>query len=180
MSPGSVTPVFEVKAIVPEPWDAAKVVAGLKRSMQVLANAVKADFEATVSSWEERAEFITDVTEEGGNLVTRIYTDSDRWRMLNEGTSPRVIMPSAGGVIAFRPEFTPKTTPRVFGSSGGSRGGEMVFVRSVRNNPGITPREWTLAALDKYSPQIAVHAQQGLFLGMWAATKGYKSEVVSG
>jgi hypothetical protein len=96
-----------------------------------MAQEVKADFEKTVETWDEKPEFVVEKTASGA----KVYTTDKVYRFLDKGTSVRrAVMPKG---------YRRKSMPGVIGSFQGNRDGTKIFVSKKITLPGIQPRKWS-------------------------------------
>lgn len=131
-------------------FNRAEVARRLREAVRDTAAAAKADLEKTVATWQREVNFaITPIAD--GLLVD---TDDPIWHMVDEGTRPHIIVPRRAKVLMFGPGASPKTRPRVIGSSGGSSGGAPVVAHRV-NHPGTEARAFTETVQDKADALLA-------------------------
>ena len=120
----------------------------LLNPMRKVGTGIKADFEKTVSTWKNKPKFdmqisLSPVPQAEVSTVDKIY------RYVDQGTKgPYEIWAgyytgkSNKKNLAFSSKSTPKTTPGVIGSSGGSRGTVDTF-RPYVEHPGIKARNFS-------------------------------------
>lgn len=130
----------------------------VENAMQAAAEGVRADFSATTNTWNHGVAF---TITRPGVLRRVIGTDDNVWAMLDEGTKAHVIRPTRAKRLRFATGGSPKTTPRVLGSSGGSPGSGVVFARGV-NHPGTKAREWTDVAQQKWQERLVEVVQRAI------------------
>lgn len=131
-------------------FNRAEVARRLREVVRDTAIDAKADLEKTVASWQREVNFGIEPIVDG----LRVDTDDPIWHMVDEGTRPHVIVPRRAKVLYFGPGSSPKTRPRVIGSTGGSRGGAPVVAHRV-NHPGTEAREFSETVQAKYDEVLA-------------------------
>jgi len=120
----------------------------LLNPMRKVGTGIKADFEKTVSTWKNKPKFdmqisLSPVPQTEVSTVDKIYGYVDQgtkgpyeiWAGYYTGKSNKKN-------LAFSSKSTPKTTPGVIGSSGGSRGTVDTF-RPYVEHPGIKARNFS-------------------------------------
>lgn len=120
----------------------------VRKGMREAAEAVKADFDKTVSTWEHKPDF--KITEQSENFI--VSTDDEVFGFVDLGTKPHVIVAKRARVLRFATGGKPKTSPGKITSGSGSKGGDVVFRPRV-NHPGTKARLFT--------QQIAKRWQRG-------------------
>lgn len=96
------------------------------------------EFRKTVEGWDNAPRFQSEV-EHVVNLLTRVFTESERYAYVNNGTAPHIITPKGGGMLRFQTGYRAATSPKVIGSRKPQRFGPQIMTRGVRH-PGIEPR----------------------------------------
>ena len=140
------------------PFDERAYRHAIKAALDDTAQLVLADFERTTAMWSGKPSFSI---EETGEFARVIGTDDENYARVDAGTRPHVIV-AHGGVLAFPSGGSPKSRPRVIGSSGGSRGSGVVFTKRV-NHPGTEGRQFADTIGEKAEAELA--AQMILRLG---------------
>lgn len=108
-----------------------------------LAKEARTLYKRTVDSWSDRPTFTIAKRVRPGEVVAEVGTDSMRYKYVDEGTRSRDIVPrSAGGVLVFRADYTPRTRPGSLSSGAKSSGGPLIFTKRVRGH-SIRARRFT-------------------------------------
>jgi len=152
-----------IKAIKPKRFNDKAMRERLRYWGNKVGNEMKKDFEATTATWDHPVKFETK-TSGGkglGGQVTEVWTTDDIYRYVDQGTGQAAghggkypITPKKkGGMLAFPSMFSPKTKPKVIGSSAGSSGPVDTF-RQIVMHPGIKPREFSKTIEIKWTPKF--------------------------
>lgn len=89
--------------------------------------------------------FQTQETVSSQQIKEFVYTASDVYRWVSEGTKPHSIPPRDAPQIAYQSIFTPKTSKGSLDSQpGGKSGPWKIYPKgvAVKDHPGIEPREF--------------------------------------
>ncbi len=129
----------------------------VKVALDTAAQGVLADFAQTTATWSGKPGF---EVVDNGEFERVIGTDDENYARVDEGTRPHVIV-AHGKALAFAPGGSAKTRPRVIGSSGGSKGGGVVFTQRV-NHPGTEGRQFANTIGEKWEPLLAAEVEQQL------------------
>ena len=119
----------------------------LLNPMRKVGTGIKADYEKTVSTWKNKPKFDMQISL-SPVPQTEVSTVDEIYRYVDQGTRPHLIWAgiytgkSNKKVLAFSGKSTPKTTPGVIGSSGGSRGTVDTF-RPYVEHPGGKARNFS-------------------------------------
>lgn len=155
---------FELVVIRPRKvLNSAKVGANIRRSMRRAADLAKADFQATVASWSSPPGFSID---EVSPAEYRVWTSDRRYIMVDRGTRSHVIVARRAKFLAFRTGYSPKTRPRVIGSTGSSFSGGVVYRRMVRH-PGTTARQFSETIAERRRKTILSEVQAAINVGLY-------------
>lgn len=132
-----------------------KVKAGIKNALDKVAKDVKADYKATMATWEKQK--TEPVVANAGEDSRLIYVPNKIYGYVDLGTRPHVIRPKTARRLAFRSGFVAKTSPGVIGSGPGGSFGGFIFAKKV-NHPGNKPRLFskTIASKRKNDLQKAI------------------------
>lgn len=159
--------LFVFTLIIPEGQLSSKNVRGqILRQLQIYGRKVQLDFEKTVATWNDPADFGKPIVRyAGGNPRVSIVTQSDKWRWLNYGTSVRW--------AGMHRDFRPKTKVGSFQSGSGQGPSEPVWrgYGSSRARPGIEARDWTGLARKKYRAEMHKSLTAAIRKGL-SASKG--------
>lgn len=126
----------------------------IKQALDIEAALVLLDFQKTTATWNDEPQF---TAESDGEYSRVIGTDDENYQRIDEGTRPHVIV-AHGKALAFAPGGSPKTRPRVIGSSGGSKGSGVVFTKRVQH-PGFDGRAFAETIAEKAEIDLAVQMQ---------------------
>jgi hypothetical protein len=135
-----------LKVIIPKSLalDLKRMQRAIENGLDASAKAAKVDFGVTTQTWQQQPEFSITETANG----RAIGTDDEVYGYVNDGTRPHLIV-AKGKALAFGVPSSPKTAPRVIGSSAGSRGNTPVRVKFVRH-PGTDAREFAETIAKKW------------------------------
>ena len=147
------------KSIKPGKLKDAEMRRILRNAMRVAARRIRKDFEATTKTWEHEVKFTesTHLSQSDPDQYVVVGTDDEIYRYVNNGTRPHEIWAGAytgksdKKTLAFPTMFSPKTSPRVIGSTPGARGGPMAFAPMV-HHPGTEAREFDKVIEEKRTP----------------------------
>lgn len=113
------------------------------------AQEAQQDMQKTTATWQHKVTFAITPIPDG----FEVNTDDPIWQMVDQGTKPHIITPRRGKVLVFGPGSRAKTTPRVIGSSAGSKGGAPV-VAHVVHHPGTEARDFSGVLQEKYDNEL--------------------------
>ncbi len=133
----------------------------IAKTLQKYARLAEEDLEKTTATWDHDIKFEKKVTQRTKKIEIDIFTWSDIYRFVNDGTSVRFATMSK--------DFVPKTKPGVLRSSAGQGGVQYVSKQNPR--PGIKARNFTKTIAAKYEKQFADDVQS-------ATAKGAKLRVL--
>lgn len=114
----------------------ATVTYRLTAAMRQYAEKIKQDLENSVRTWNTPVEFHIVIDKLGDEFSMAVYTESEIFRFVNDGTSVRY--------ATMTPDFVPKTMPGLTWSRRG-RGG-LSYVSKKMPRPGIEAREFVETA----------------------------------
>lgn len=130
------------------------VLAAIAGDLKDIGDEIKKDFEATTKTWKTKPDFILEVKKGQTGIRLKVYTKNEIYRFVSRGTSPHVITPkNAGGFLRFRSGYQRKSVPRVIGSRGNGRSGDVVYTESV-NHPGAEAAEFEEAIAEKWTQEF--------------------------
>lgn len=118
-------------------------------AMRKTGRKIQKDFEKTTATWKRKPSFtmLVSLTRPGPTLV--VGTDNEIYGYVDQGTKPHIILPKNSPYLVFKSGFSPKTRPRVIGSSPGKTFGDTIISRGVIH-PGIAPREFSITIQKKW------------------------------
>jgi hypothetical protein len=128
--------------------DPKRLLRAVENTLTMTAKAVKVDFDTTTRTWKERPEF----TIEKAPFERIVGTDSDIYRFVTRGTSIRY--------ATMMPGFSPKTSVRMIGSSGGKGG--VAFISKKHPKPGIKAREFEETIGTKWQKEMPAQMQRAI------------------
>ena len=135
-------PVFYFRAVYPKHWTEKFVRLETLHALEKLAKEIKALFEATVATWEEKPVFQTKVSLAGDTPMVRVWTESELYSLVNAGSPPHFIGPRRPkGVLNIREGYRAKTRPGAVRSMPGGYYGRTYQVKGV-NHPGFEGRDF--------------------------------------
>lgn len=148
------------KVYIPKGIDTRKMVRAIENALTGTAKAVKADFQTTTATWNNRPEF-TIQTRPAERIVG---TDSDVYHYLDAGTKAHDITPKQpGGVLAFKPlGFRPKTRQDYIGSNKGAPGSGPTVIRRKVRHPGFPARNFAERIAEKWQREMPVQVQRAI------------------
>ena len=112
----------------------------LERSLDMVAQDIKVDFEVTVQTWNTKPEF--DIKKKQG--YRKIFTENDIYRYVSGGTKVRRAVMSPG--------FRPKSVSGAIRSNVGNGGA--VFISKKIALPGIEARRFSEVIKDKWIKEL--------------------------
>lgn len=118
------------------------------------------EFRKTVEGWENAPRFQSEV-EHVINLLTRVFTESERYFYVNNGTSPHTITPKSGGLLRFQTGYRAATSPKVIGSRKPQRFGPQISARIV-HHPGSEPRLFDETIAEAYEETFVNDIQDAI------------------
>ena len=137
---------YQVKLIKPKALNKKGMRLALLNGIRKQGTAIKKEFEKTTATWKKPIKFeqITSLRGPGPELL--VFTDNEIYGSVNAGTRPPPLVPRRATALAFQwggtGSSTPKTTPRVIGSTAGGPSGPMVVVGAVWDHPGTEGRHF--------------------------------------
>jgi len=119
-----------------------------------LADEAQALYKQTVGSWDNRPTFTITKQVTAHEVTAKVGTDSLIYKYVDEGTRSRDIVPrSAGGVLVFRAEYTPRTRPGSLSSGAKRSSGPLIFTKRVRGH-SIKARRFTPQVREKVQEKV--------------------------
>lgn len=130
-------------------FNAAKLARAIENGLEGAAKDVKVDFAVTTQTWATKPAF--EIERKTAERI--VSTDDEIYGYVNDGTRAHPIVAHGPGGLAFGVPSSPKTAPRVIGSSGGSKGSTIVHVRRVQH-PGTEAREFDETIGKKWDAEL--------------------------
>lgn len=142
----------------------------IERKMQTKTGPdLQKEFKKTVEGWSNPPPFNPHVYH-GRDLRTVVYTESERYGWVNNGTEPHVIVPkSVRGLLWFRPGYRAATRPGVIGSSRPSSFGDKTAAWRVYH-PGIEPRNFDQIIGEAYADTFVEDIQDAISMAVEKAS----------
>lgn len=123
------------------------------------------EFRKTVDGWSNPPPFNPHVYH-GNALATVVYTESERYAWVNNGTQAHRITPKgARGLLRFQPGYRAATRPGVIGSGRPSRFGEHVSSRGVFH-PGVEARNFDQMIAEEYADTFVADIQDAISMAV--------------
>jgi hypothetical protein len=137
---------IKTKVFAPKFISRKKLKRAVENAMEGAARGVQVDMQVTTQTWKHQPAFGID---RPSWAERNIFTTDFIYGLVDEGTRPHIIVARNASTLRFGVPSKPKTTPRVIGSTAGSRGSTMVFTPRVKH-PGTAPREFSQEISDKW------------------------------
>lgn len=166
---------MRVKVTIPElVIDSALVRNAIQRKMETKTGPdLQKEFRKTVDGWSNPPPFNPHVYH-GTSLRTVVYTESERYIFVNNGTSAHRITPKgARGLLRFQPGYRAATKPGVIGSSRPSRFGEHVTSRGVYH-PGVEARNFDQVIAEEYADTFVEDIQDAISMAVGKASVSHR------
>lgn len=153
---------ISVKVIVPKnKFKDKKWVEGVADAMKTkTAPKLKALFRKSTFGWSKHPSFRQTLTRRAFSLSMEVYTDDEKYGLLNAG-SPRHDIPAKKGFLRFRPGYRSATTPGQLQSRRAYRSGKYVGAGRV-DHPGFEARKFDELVAKEYAPQFRDDIQDGI------------------
>lgn len=131
---------MKMKVIIPKGlvFNAPALARAVENALEGSAKDVNVDFDVTTQTWKDKPTFT--IEREPGSR--KIATDDEIYGYVDEGTEAHPIVAHTPRGLTFGVGGSPKTAPRVIGSTRGSRGAVIVHVRAV-HHPGTAARDFS-------------------------------------
>lgn len=144
-------PLFDVRAIT----------RAVEEQLDETAQAVREDFLTTVATWSGKGgKPRFGIKKSRANRV--IYTESQKYAWVNEGTRPHVIAPKNKTVLVFQARYQAKTAVRTIASQAGGGSGADIFTRKEVHHPGTEGRHFDEAIREKWEPRFPRDMQEAI------------------
>ena len=142
---------MRLEVIVPRQllFDPKRLERVVENTLNEAATAVKADFNVTTRTWDNRPPFYIDKSI--GERV--VYTDDPIYRYVSGGTRVRRVIMTPG--------FSPKSRHRYIGANKGS-GGVMAGPSMKISRPGIKAREFAETIKEKWDKELPDQLQRAI------------------
>lgn len=154
--------LVKFKTIKPAKLLATAFTTDMRAALKRVGTTAKADFDRTTRTWNNRPTFAKDFSESATEMKVEVYTDSQVYFWVNDGTSQHRIFPrSINGLLYYRGRFKSKTIPRRISSRSGGKYGDYVYRSSVMH-PGFAAREFDIVIAEKTQDNLIVKINQAL------------------
>lgn len=145
------------KVIKPDALKIDAMIRELEKPVIETINEADKEFAKTYSTWDHKPKFIkklkvSKVRIIGSTTTTEKGSSNNPYPFVTRGTKVRRALMSV--------DFSPKTKPRVLGSSGG-RGG-VVYISKKLKRPGIKAREFEDVVMKLEQPKFEQRAKKAL------------------
>lgn len=144
------TKLTAIKAKVPPKGKARLTVLNKLREV---GKEIQEDFEGTVATWNHKPTFKIDISTAGGQPSVTVGTADEKYKWVDEGTSPHVIVPKKAKILRFPGKSVPKTRPGNLKAGAGMVGGDEVFAHVVLH-PGTQPRKFSEKIKNKWKSEF--------------------------
>lgn len=145
--------MVEVKVIKPKGkvFNAPAMRRVVENGLSAAARGARVDFNVTTKTWSTRPEFVIEKIKDG----RKVYTKSEIYGYVNDGTRPHTIAPRNGKALVFGgPGFKAKTSPGVIGSKKGARGKGTIITPKPVQHPGTQARNFSKTIAAKWQEQL--------------------------
>ncbi len=145
------------KAIKPGRFRSEAFARAIGAAAKQAADEIQKDFEATTATWKHKVKFDKIVSLEPSPVEVLVGTDDEIYRYVDEGTKAHPIFAKRAPALVFAwggpGSYTPKTKPRVIGSTPGGSSGPTVF-RAYVDHPGTEARQFDKTIRQKWEPKF--------------------------
>lgn len=138
-------------------YDLAALERIIENTLNETAAAAKVDFEVTQQTWSNKHAFVIRKKKN----IREIFTDSEIYGYVNDGTRPHKIRTKTASTLAFQANYRAKTVVRRIGSRQGGSSGPTVFAREV-NHPGTDGRHFDEEIAVKWGKELPVQMQRAI------------------
>lgn len=123
----------------------------VENGLSAAARGARVDFNVTTRTWSTRPEFVIEKVKDG----RAIFTKSEIYGYVNDGTPAHQIRPKNGKVLVFGgPGFKAKTSPGVIGSKAGRKGKGTIITPKPVQHPGTQARNFAKTIAAKWQTQL--------------------------
>lgn len=152
------------KPTTAQPLNVAGLIDDLADVQEDVANKMLADYQAIVATWETEVRFQKYTYVNPNDIIVAVFTDSQTFGWVNDGTAAHAIAPRRAPAIAYPQNFTPKTRPRTLTSRpGGKSGPYKRWPTGVAvNHPGIEARHFDKAVTEKYETEFQIRVANAI------------------
>lgn len=137
------TPMILTKAIKPKRINEKAMYDILNRELESISKDILFDFEVTAYTWNHKPEFTRLVSIGPSSVDILVGTDDEIYKYIDEGTKKHFVGPKKKGVLAWRTNYVPKTSPGSMIATGGGASGPFAFDSKGHMVSGIKARKFT-------------------------------------
>jgi len=127
---------------------------------------LRKEFKKTVEGWATAPDFsqkFKNGTDAVSVTVWPTGTGAKIYNLVNLGSPSHTITPKGRGVLRFQTGYRAATSPRVIGSRGNSRFGNMISTNLV-HHPGFSAREFDSTIAEQYADTFTADMQAAIHL----------------
>jgi hypothetical protein len=166
---------IQIKVTVPKQiLSVEKVMREIRHTMSTkTAREIRDLFEKTTEGWSDTMNPSSGFGEVRWNTQTKfgalknsvkVFTNSEKYALVNEGAKRHPITPRHGGMLRFRTGYRAATSPRVIGSRSPMRSGKVVGAQAV-SHPGFEGRKFDETIAEEYTPIFEKDIQEAINRG---------------
>lgn len=123
------------------------------------------EFEKTVRTWKDKPVFRREHYFGFHVAWVKVYTYSEKYRLVNAGAAPHTILPRRAKLLRFQTGYKAKTRARLIGSVAGGKSGRYISARAV-HHPGFEAREFDDAIAEQYQETFRDDIQEAILKGI--------------
>ena len=146
---------YKFTAVVPEKFKSDAVRLEMLNGLRRIGTQITQDMRKPTETWEHHVAFERKPSLAGGIASIEVYTEDAIYGILDKGVTPRTIVPKKGRALKFPGTFSAKTAPGTLHANSGSRGGDEIYSRIVRN--------WSIESRDFIGSVTNIWLDQGRF-----------------
>ena len=132
---------------------------------EIMKNEVAPDlkhlFRGTTNGWSEKPSWRQKLTQRSSEISMEVWTEDEKYGLVNAGSPPHTITPRNGGFLRFRPGYRSATTAGSIISRRAYRSGNPVTA-SIVKHPGFTPRRFDELISREYDPKFRESVQKAI------------------
>lgn len=122
---------------------------------------LKVLFRKSTYGWSKHPSFKQHLTRHAHELAMEVYTEDEKYGLVNAGSPKHVIGAARYGFLRFKPGYRSATTPGQLQSRRAFRSGKHVTSYGV-NHPGFEARKFDELVAKEYEPQFRSDIQDAL------------------
>lgn len=163
----------QVKIIKPKRFDAKAFMAEIAKEMKALQKEMGKDFDATVSTWDDKPKFEDEFEQNANRIRTFTGTSDEVYTYVSKGTKAHLIRPKRAKVLAFQGTYSAKTMPGTIKARSGGASGDMIYSRGVKH-PGTKARKFDELIVAKWEPLYSKRLSAAIDRGAKASGHGIR------